>query len=566
MESCKEIVDELRIRWLNFVYRHWASLSLIVTLLLGVGIRFLIHIFGYDPEGVSEVALDFTVGLFSLSVPVILTVTSLYPQLKALMDMLGSAEETGRETITRFVDEELRMLSSTVRKMRGPGAELDPVEVAKWVRRCFDASRGPKAVYLGTDSNVPSRYKKLYGDYLRSQEGFLEVSQNTSTRILVIDPATIKRDQNEDPRASEWFFGWHEKWKEHIQLMHIDPTKARRIADEMNLEYADVGIWEGKFALLFKPREDLVNLRMVFAGEEDYQNCLAYFRRLQKEADLVAKEICWFTDALSEHWAEFVVPEKRLEQEARFLRQQVLEQIECPPTQIRILDAAMGIGVETVFLLQEGYYVIGNEIEDTLRQKAKEYAQRKGVTLPEGQLTNANWLALRKSFGPNAFHLILVLGNSLCLLANPAEVKRALKNFCSLLTPEGVLVVDERNFQVIIDNWNEIKRNPWEVFYSKYYTGKIMYCGSEVKGVPTDKADGRIVFTYARVSDGDKPVETYGTLSMYPFKAGQLRSLLLESGFSRVEMYADLSETPISRYEDAPEADFYTYVAFKGGD
>jgi len=561
MKRSSRLVQRLRLRWLNFMYRRWLLLSTGLTLLLGLGIRFVIHLFNYDPVGPAEVGVNLIVATFSLTLPVLLTIGAIFPQVRKLMNMLGSAEETGRETITMLVDEELTSLVATVTKMRKSGAELDPVEVAKWIRRCFASATGKAAKYIGTDSNVPSRYRLLYGDYLRSQEGFLEESGELCGRILISDTAAIREDQSNHPEDSEWFFSWHQEWKNDLRLLRVDPQDARQIANQYGLDTTDVGFWAGNYALFFDPsspgEEANVRLRIAFPGEDEYNKCRRYVERLVKEGSDASREVPWFTGPLADAWENFIMPEARLRTESGFLLDRVLSRFSEAPNSVRILDAAMGIGVETVFLLNKGFYVVGNEVEEPLRQKAAKYASAKGLVLPKGQITRENWLRLDKSFFEHAFNVVLVIGNSLCLLANSAEVLAALKQFQRLISPGGVLVVDERNFQYILDSWDSIIRDPWKNFR---YTRKFVYCGSEVMGVPTDRLDGRVVFTYANV-ERKRPVKELGHLSMYPFTKGKLASLLKEAGFSTISTYSDVTGPPVQEYD--PNADFFTYIAEK---
>lgn len=73
-------------------------------------------------------------------------------------------------------------------------------------------------------------------------------------------------------------------------------------------------------------------------------------------------------------------------------------------------------------------------------------------------IEEANWLTLPNDIKKpgEGFDAIICLGNSLCLLPGASgdlsSTKTALNNFCEMLKPGGVLIVDHRNYDHILDS------------------------------------------------------------------------------------------------------------------
>lgn len=239
---------------------------------------------------------------------------------------------------------------------------------------------------------------------------------------------------------------------------------------------------------------------------------------------------------LASRWDEFVDCPVRLKTEGPFL-QRVLGSYEDPS----VLDAASGIGCESVWLTLQGTRVVSNEICQELRSISQERARMADITL---KLTSFDWRTLATGMSPNTFDVVLLLGNSLCVLRNEADRRLAVGNLRDVCKPNGTLIVDERNFEYILSDRDKILKGQFR------YSRKVMYCGTSVVGVPVFISGDDVRFAYLDTKTGG----VLGTLDMHPFRRGELKQLLLECGFSKVETYSDL------RPENRSQADFYTYV------
>lgn len=237
-------------------------------------------------------------------------------------------------------------------------------------------------------------------------------------------------------------------------------------------------------------------------------------------------------------WREFIDWDKRRKGEGGFLVRTL------QGNKVKtVFDASLGDGCDSIYLIRQGFDVTSNEIDQLFREKALENAAKEHVRL---ELTALDWRQLDAKFSPHSFDAVILLGNSLTYLFTKEDQMAALQQFRIILKPGGVLIIDERNYQYILDRREEIAAGKFQ------YSGHYVYCGERVHARPIEIQDDHVVFEYRHQQTGET-----GRLVMYPFKRGELKQLLLEAGFSSVEQYSDYSAG------DNPDADFYQYVCMK---
>ena len=241
---------------------------------------------------------------------------------------------------------------------------------------------------------------------------------------------------------------------------------------------------------------------------------------------------------LARIWPTFVNCHKRLITEAPFLQ----KLINLFPNPI-VLDAAMGIGCEVVWLAKNGIDVIGNEINPILSQIAYNRARKSGVTI---RVENVDWRKLDIFWGPNRFDIILLIGNSFCLLKKKYEQLRVAKILRKICKKNAILIIDERNFRYIIEDYKEILDGKFR------YSRKVIYCGKNITGRPISISSDCITFGYFDTCLS----KLVGKLDMYPFKEGELIEIFLQAGFKNFKVFSDYSKG------FNPNADFYTYVFY----
>ncbi len=241
---------------------------------------------------------------------------------------------------------------------------------------------------------------------------------------------------------------------------------------------------------------------------------------------------------LVEMWDGLIDWKKRREGENGFLIKQLQKH-----NARKIFDAALGDGCDSIYLIKQGFDVTSNEIDLVFREKALQNAKANDVEL---RITCSDWRDLSKEVTPEFFDAVVILGNSLTYLFTREAQVKALEQFRRILKPGGVLIVDERNYQGILDKRKKILGGDF------HYSGKYVYCGDRVHGRPIEISDDSVKFEYIDERNGKKAY-----LTMYPWKRGELRELLLQAGFGSIEQYSDY------RPGENNEADFYQYVCVK---
>ena len=477
-------------------------------------------------------------------------------QLQSLISLQRLVKQPARGALAAFITRNLSILQGKLAGVLSQeGLEMDKLETDFWTQICFEAGDAP---YDGTDRHIPSQFLRRYENYLRFHEVNIERTKTSGDRVLLVTKQDLYDDYAKNGTRSQFnhLWEWHDRVRheEKVGLLYIDHSRALELAKD--LPTTDIGIWRGKFALLFTPiSEHKTVFRMVLKGDPTYDKCVEYFKMLRREALPVKHPPTLVEEELAEYWEDFVNPQARLSEEAKFLERVFA----ASPSIQTVFDAATGIGVESVFLCQKDYHVVSNEVDEHLRAGAQTYSSRQ---VPPVQLsfTQYDWRQLQ-TYQIAKYDVVLVLGNSLCLVSDADERLRSVRGFAHILKKGGILVIDERNFPRILRKKNSILANPFRNFPFK---GTIMYCGTAIKGCPIRINGNKVTFAYysTRSSvDGWENLKTAGvikgTLDMYPFTEGELCGLLKSCGFVNV--------TPFSDFEEGynHDADFFTYVAIK---
>jgi SAM-dependent methyltransferase len=110
----------------------------------------------------------------------------------------------------------------------------------------------------------------------------------------------------------------------------------------------------------------------------------------------------------------------------------------------RVLDVACGTGHHTIALAQRGYQVLGTDLSGAMVELARENATAAGVDVVFAQLGFGEHATLGRTFDA-----VLCLGNSLPHLLTESALEAALADFATVLRPGGLLVVQNRNFDLV---------------------------------------------------------------------------------------------------------------------
>ncbi len=231
-----------------------------------------------------------------------------------------------------------------------------------------------------------------------------------------------------------------------------------------------------------------------------------------------------------EKWDELIDWEQRAESEGRFF----IDVLKARGKHT-VLDVATGTGFHSVQLLKAGFDVYSADGSAEMLAKAFENGVKHGVVL---KTVHADWRWLNKDVH-GKFDAIICLGNSFTHLFEEADRRRALAEFYAALKHDGILIIDQRNYDAILD----------EGFSSKH---KFYYCGDRVSAQPVHVDEGLARFEY-RFPDGSTH-----NLNMFPLRKKYLRSLLNQAGFQKIHSYGDFQEEG-----EEKNPDFFVHLAEK---
>jgi glycine/sarcosine N-methyltransferase len=249
-----------------------------------------------------------------------------------------------------------------------------------------------------------------------------------------------------------------------------------------------------------------------------------------RKTDNYKQEYVWgFVDK----WDELIDWERRAEGEGDFFIQQLQE-----AGTREVLDVATGTGFHSVRLLQAGFEVVSADGSPQMLFKAFENARKRGLVM---RTVQADWRYLNRDVH-GEYDAIICLGNSFTHMFKEHDRRKALAEFYAMLKHNGILILDQRNYDRILDDG----------FSSKH---TFYYCGDDIRAEPEHVDDGLARFRYTF------PDQSVYHLNMFPLRKNYTRRLMAEVGFQKIETYGDFQET---YRQDEP--DFFVHVAQKSYD
>jgi glycine/sarcosine N-methyltransferase len=233
-------------------------------------------------------------------------------------------------------------------------------------------------------------------------------------------------------------------------------------------------------------------------------------------------------DSFSVNYDRFVNWEERLRYELPFIEEQL-----AGVGARRLLDAACGTGMHAIALAQQGYRVIGADASAGMIQRAR--ANAAGLECDVSfKVAGLGELAPQVA---DSLDAVLCLGNSLPHLLTTDALNAALNDFHRLLRRGGLLIIQNRNFDRVIqdDNgrWMEpqtYREDGREWLFVRFYD---------------IRQDGTLSFnlvTLSRCEPGGWEQQVDSTL-LRPWLRSELESLVALAGFHDAEFYGDMSGT-----------------------
>ena len=231
-----------------------------------------------------------------------------------------------------------------------------------------------------------------------------------------------------------------------------------------------------------------------------------------------------------EKWDELIDWEARAESEGRFFIDELKKR-----GAKRILDVATGTGFHSVRLREAGFEVVSADGSPHMLAKAFQNGTEHGHIL---RTVQADWRWLNRDVH-GKFDAVICLGNSFTHLHSERDRRKALAEFYAALNHDGVLILDQRNYDAILDDG----------FSSKH---AFYYCGDNVKAEPEHMDEGLARFRY------EFPDGSVYNLNMFPLRKAYMERLMREVGFQTIHTYADFQET---YRQETP--DFFIHIAEK---
>jgi glycine/sarcosine/dimethylglycine N-methyltransferase len=238
-----------------------------------------------------------------------------------------------------------------------------------------------------------------------------------------------------------------------------------------------------------------------------------------------------YVTSFVDKWDDLIDWEKRAKAEGSFF----IDQLKARGVR-KVLDVATGTGFHSVRLLEEGFETVSADGSSEMLAKAFENAYRHGGHIL--RVVNADWRWLNRDVH-GEYDAIICLGNSFTHLFSERDRRKALAEFYAMLRHDGVLIIDQRNYDALLDG-----------NYSNQHA--YYYCGDEVAAEPDYVDEGLARFRYRF------PDDTEYHLNMFPLRKDYMRRLMREVGFQRIDTYGDFQA---SFTDDQP--DFFIHVAEK---
>lgn len=201
----------------------------------------------------------------------------------------------------------------------------------------------------------------------------------------------------------------------------------------------------------------------------------------------------------------------------------------------RILDVATGTGFHSVRLMQAGFDVVSADGSPEMLAQAFRNGTKRNQIL---RTVQADWRWLNRDVHIK-FDAVICLGNSFTHLFSERDRRKALAEFYAALRHDGILILDQRNYDSIMDDGFSTKHT--------YY-----YCGENISAEPEHVDEGLARFRYTF------PDKSVYHLNMFPLRKNYTRRLMKEVGFQSVTTYGDFQET---YHQDDP--DFFIHIAEK---
>jgi SAM-dependent methyltransferase len=252
-------------------------------------------------------------------------------------------------------------------------------------------------------------------------------------------------------------------------------------------------------------------------------------------------------DDFSVDYDRFVDWSGRLAAELPFIEEQLRAVGAC-----QVLDVACGTGMHAIALAQRGYALVGVDVSAGMIKQARANAVEAGA---DAEFEVAGFGALAQKLGgrrlqaeshdggpdqapsEKGIDAALCLGNSLPHLHTPDQLVQALADFAACLRPEGLLLIQNRNFDAVL-----ARRERWMPLQAHQESGRewLFLRFYDYEG------DGTLVFNVLtlRREEGGKWGQHLGSTRLWPLRQEELTAALEGGGFEAITCWGDMQGSP----------------------
>lgn len=114
-----------------------------------------------------------------------------------------------------------------------------------------------------------------------------------------------------------------------------------------------------------------------------------------------------------------------------------------------MLDVATGTGFHSVALLSAGFETVSADGSAEMLARAFENGQKRGDHIL--RVVQADWRWLNRDVH-GEYDAIVCLGNSFTHLFSERDRRKALAEFYAMLKHDGILILDQRNYDAMLDD------------------------------------------------------------------------------------------------------------------
>ncbi|XP_072103714.1 glycine N-methyltransferase isoform X4 [Mobula birostris] len=207
--------------------------------------------------------------------------------------------------------------------------------------------------------------------------------------------------------------------------------------------------------------------------------------------------------------------------------------------------------VDSIMLLEEGFTLVSSDASDKMLKYAlkERWNRRKEAAFDNWVIEEANWLTLPLDIPKpgDGFDAVICLGNSFAhlpdLKGDQSDQKLALSNIASMVKPGGILIIDHRNYDAILETGQAPKGK--NIYYKSDLTRDISTSVLYVNNKPHMVTLDYTVHIPNKEQEKQVDVSTF-RLSYYPHRVDAFTKLLKDAFHGKCQhtLYGDFKPHP----------------------